>query len=63
MIPTWGENGVLKGITENKITWEEAYRILAYHFTYTFPKVLMNEISLLLALIGGFFYAVPKSMA
>ena len=55
VIPTWGENGVLKGITENKITWEEAYRILAYHFTYTFPKVLMNEISLLFAIVGGCF--------
>lgn len=52
VIPTWGGNGIVKGILENKIDWVETKRILEYHRDVMFPKLLLNRGAVVFFCVG-----------
>lgn len=59
-IPTWGGNGVLKGVMDNPITWQEIIAILNYHASYTLPKILLNWGSLVFLIVGVVFVFIYR---
>ncbi len=52
VIPTWGGNGIVKGVFDNKIDWVEAKNILRYHKDVMFPKILLNRGSQVFFFVG-----------
>jgi hypothetical protein len=43
VIPTWTGNGVIKGVFDNTIQWEESMKILEFHWKIMFPNILLNR--------------------
>jgi hypothetical protein len=54
VMPGWEGNGILRGIFDNKISWDEVRTIIHYHVTTMFPRILMHPYSLILLGIGIF---------
>lgn len=52
VIPGWGGNGILKGITGNQISWEKAQSILLFHFNVMFPEKIMSNVQTCLFVFG-----------
>ncbi|NJN33158.1 MAG: hypothetical protein HC817_01805 [Saprospiraceae bacterium] len=53
-IPTWGGNGIVKGIFDNQIDWVESRKILEYHWRVIFPETLLNRAAVGFFILGFF---------
>ena len=52
VIPTWGGNGIIKGVFDNKMGWVETKKILIYHRDVMFPNLLLNRGAVVYFIIG-----------
>lgn len=60
VIPTWGTNGVLKGIFDNSIPLSKTLYILKFHAFTLLPKILLNYAVVPFFIVSVFFIVKNK---
>ena len=60
VIPTWS-NGVLAGITANKLPWDVTVYTLKYHINTMFPKMLLGYVAVIF-LLQSFYFALQRNV-
>jgi len=55
VIPSWGDNGVLKGVFSNSVSIERTIEIFKFHAFELLPKILLNYAVVPFFLAGCFF--------
>ena len=60
VIPTWGENGVLKGVLDNKIPLSKSIEILKFHYEQTLHYLLLTKAGIPFFVLGIFFMLKNK---
>jgi uncharacterized membrane protein YuzA (DUF378 family) len=60
VIPTWGTNGVLKGIFDNTIPLSKTLEILKFHTCTLLPKILINYAALPFFILSLYFMVKNK---
>jgi len=60
VIPSWGDNGVLKGIFSNSVSTERTIEIFKFHAFELLPKILLNYAVVPFFLAGCFFMVKNK---
>jgi 4-amino-4-deoxy-L-arabinose transferase-like glycosyltransferase len=60
VIPTWGGNGVVKGIIDNDKTILQLFDIMQFNLFSTMPELLVNYATVPLLIIGFYFFISAK---
>jgi hypothetical protein len=61
VIPTWGDNGVLKGIFSNQVPLSKTLEIFRFHAFSLLPKLLLNYAAIPFFFMGLFFMFENKA--
>lgn len=60
VIPTWGGNMILKGVTDNQVAWTELFHYAVHTFCSTLPELLINYGAVLFFLVGCYSFIKNK---